>query len=159
MYWTYDPLVARNAHLNLEVLGARAAEYVEDMYGESRSELHRGLGTDRFVVAWALDRAHARRTPDPPDDAARTAPLLNDDPGAVLAAAPALARIEIPADIHRVREESPPEAVRWRQATRRAFLAALAHGYEVARFIRDPGQGRGWYVLARTEDRGPRMED
>ena len=47
---TYDPLVARNAHLNINVFGARIAEYVEDMYGETESPLHQGIGTDRFIV-------------------------------------------------------------------------------------------------------------
>jgi len=46
MYWTYDPQVARNAHLNLNVLGAQVTEYVTDMYGP---------GTDRFIVRWHLD--------------------------------------------------------------------------------------------------------
>src|SRR5205085_11522647 len=34
IYWTYDPLVARNAHLNFNVFGVCIAEYVENMYGE-----------------------------------------------------------------------------------------------------------------------------
>jgi len=51
--WTYDPLEARNAHLNLNRLGAEAVEYVEDMYkGEMGSDLARGIGTDRFIVSW-----------------------------------------------------------------------------------------------------------
>src|SRR5215204_2057215 len=33
IYWTYDPLVARNAHLNFNRLGVRATEYAKDMYG------------------------------------------------------------------------------------------------------------------------------
>src|SRR5580765_6451652 len=47
IYWTYDPLVARNAHLNFNVLGVHASEYVQDMYGDTDSELHRAIGTDR----------------------------------------------------------------------------------------------------------------
>ena len=54
IYWTYDPLVARNAHLNLDVFGVRVVEYVEDMYGETDSDLHRGIGTDRLIVAWDI---------------------------------------------------------------------------------------------------------
>src|SRR5919201_4895873 len=55
VYWTFDPLVARNAHLNFNRLGVRVAEYVIDMYGsDTDSALHRGLGTDRFVVAWPV---------------------------------------------------------------------------------------------------------
>src|SRR5437899_4594167 len=52
IYWTYDPLVARNAHLNFNRLGVRLAEYVEDMYGITDSVLHGGIPTDRIVVAW-----------------------------------------------------------------------------------------------------------
>ena len=65
MYWSYDPLVARNAHLNFNRLGVRVDEYVEDMYGASTSDLHRGLGTDRFVVFWRL--ALAQGKPDLPE--------------------------------------------------------------------------------------------
>ena len=52
IYWTYDPLVARNAHLNFNRLGVRLAEYVENMYGVTDSVLHGGIPTDRMVVAW-----------------------------------------------------------------------------------------------------------
>ena len=51
-YWSYDPLLAGNAHLNLNLLGARAVEYVEDMYGD---EVQGTAGSDRFIVEWALD--------------------------------------------------------------------------------------------------------
>src|SRR3954451_17608431 len=54
IYWTFDPLVARNAHLNFNVFGVRAEEYVEEMYGETESLLHKGIGTDRFIVAWPI---------------------------------------------------------------------------------------------------------
>jgi len=50
MYWTFDPLIAKNAHFNLNRLGARVVEYVPDMYGTTKSPLHHGLATDRFVV-------------------------------------------------------------------------------------------------------------
>ena len=40
--WTFDPLVSRNAHLNLNALGARVTDYVPDMYGaDTGSALHR----------------------------------------------------------------------------------------------------------------------
>lgn len=53
IYWTYDPLMARNAHFNLNRLGARVVEYVPDMYASTGSPLHIS-GTDRFVVAWSV---------------------------------------------------------------------------------------------------------
>jgi predicted GNAT superfamily acetyltransferase len=141
MYWSYDPLVARNAHLNFNRLGVRVDEYVEDMYGDSASELHRGLGTDRFIVAWPLSEVREKRAPPATD-----APLL--DVETIGAARPRVLRVEIPSDIVRVRDESPREAARWRASTRRAFQWALANGYEVAGFI--AGETRGAYLLERS---------
>ena len=60
--WTFDPLVSRNAHLNLNALGARVTDYVPDMYGaDTGSALHQGIGTDRFVVAWEVSGAAGQR--------------------------------------------------------------------------------------------------
>lgn len=81
VYWTYDPLVARNANLNLNRLGARVEEYVPDIYGpDTASELHSGLGTDRFVVAWpiaspAVD-AIVSGAASPSRGASRTVPVV-----------------------------------------------------------------------------------
>lgn len=46
MRWAFDPRLGRNAHFNLDVLGARARRYVDDFY-------HRP-GTDRLVAEWDL---------------------------------------------------------------------------------------------------------
>lgn len=59
--WTYDPLQAVNAHLNLHRLGATVCDYEEDAYGESSSPLHRGTPTDRFVADWKIRSAHVER--------------------------------------------------------------------------------------------------
>ena len=55
MRWTYDPAQIRNAHFNLDVLGARGRWFAPDLYGP---------GTDRVIVEWDLTREH----PVPPDD-------------------------------------------------------------------------------------------
>jgi predicted GNAT superfamily acetyltransferase len=143
MYWTYDPLVARNAHLNFNRLGVRVSEYVEDMYGDSDSELHRGLGTDRLVVRWPLDGS--ARTPDVAAAVERglSAPVA-DPRGDVR---PTAVRIEIPSDILAVRERSPDDATRWRSSTRGAFQWALANGYDVTAFLPDAANHRGYYLL------------
>jgi predicted GNAT superfamily acetyltransferase len=119
MYWTYDPLVARNAHLNLNVLGAEVDEYVPDMYGDSNSPLHAGVGTDRFIVRWCLD-GHA-----PPRSTA------------------AERRVEIPEAIDEIQARSPAEAAAWRERTRTAFVSAFAAGLRVTGF------NRNFYTLAR----------
>ena len=66
MYWTYDPLVGKNAHLNLNRLGVKIREYVPDLYrADTASDLHSGLGTDRFIVLWNLRTPEARPAPTP----------------------------------------------------------------------------------------------
>jgi chorismate synthase len=53
--WTYDPLQARNANLNLHALGAVGRTYLEDFYGTVPSlTLEPGVGTDRLLVEWLL---------------------------------------------------------------------------------------------------------
>jgi predicted GNAT superfamily acetyltransferase len=158
IYWTYDPLVARNAHLNLNRLGAHAAEYVPDMYGpQTDSALHRGLGTDRFVVAWPIgDKALAEASPPlavGPQEALDApllnagAPLMARDFAADVFQSPVI-RIEIPADIARVQDESLERAAAWRADTRAAFLAAMQRQYRVAGLVRDVTSDRCFYVLS-----------
>jgi chorismate synthase len=162
IYWTYDPLVARNAHLNFNRLGICVVEYVDDMYGNSTSELHRGLGTDRFVVAWpvARDESEAnamtsRNLASEKSDAVRSAPLLNSDLAdgtvpdlsALEKARPLYARVAIPRDIFAVQSESLAAAGRWRQSTRRAFRWAFARGYGARGLYHDERDSRSYYVL------------
>ena len=56
--WTFDPLETRNAHFNLNRLGAIARRYLPNLYGVTSSPLHGGLPTDRLVAEWFLDSAH-----------------------------------------------------------------------------------------------------
>ena len=166
MYWTYDPLVARNAHFNLNRLGARVAEYVPDMYGaDTGSAMHSGFGTDRFIVVWPITPGDGVTADAVPADgarddgalAARDAPVLNAgtvegrdvDVSRFASALPPVLRVEIPPDIFRVQGESVARAVRWRATTRDAFQWALANGYTVERFDHDPAAGRGYYRLTR----------
>jgi predicted GNAT superfamily acetyltransferase len=172
IYWTYDPLVARNAHLNFNKLGVCVAEYVEEMYGDTDSELHRGLGTDRFVVAWPVARheseAYAlasRKLGTDRSDGIRAAPLLNPDLGdgtvpdisVVDTTRPRHVRIAIPRDIFTVQSRSLDFAGRWRQSTRRAFQWALARGYSVGGVYADDGGEWSYYVLtgdpSRTQEK------
>jgi len=158
MYWTYDPLVARNAHLNLGRLGARPTEYVQNFYGaETGSPLHDGIGTDRFIVAWDLARypPRARRAANEAADDARDSFIVNS---AVDGATPRVSslpddpvvRIEIPPDITRVMTHAVDTAQAWRSTTRRAFMHYLGRGYHVAGFVAVPESGRCFYTLRST---------
>ena len=53
--WTYDPLQATNANLNLRTLGARSRTYFQDLYGPIPSlRIGSGISTDRLLVEWPL---------------------------------------------------------------------------------------------------------
>src|SRR6185503_11774300 len=157
IYWTYDPLVARNAHLNFNVFGVRVSEYVVDMYGETASTLHRGIGTDRFIVAWPvpdddmraqLAANHAAGT----SRELREAPILN--PGAAVAESSELgdwARVEVPADVNALQQEDAEKAAAWRRSSREAFKRAREAGLTVRGFVVDECAHRGYYLLARRD--------
>lgn len=152
MAWTFDPLAARNAHLNLNVLGARIVRFAPNMYGTTDSPLHHGLPTDRLVAAVQTAGASPPRRLEP---GAATAPLLTLRPrpaDPVLdrgGARPRAIRIEIPTDFARLLAGSPADAAAWHAATRDHFEWALAHGYEASGFVRDRAADRGFYALTR----------
>jgi predicted GNAT superfamily acetyltransferase len=73
-----------------------------------------------------------------------------DEPARRATDHPAMVRIEIPQDIFRIQSESAACAVQWRVSTRAAFQWALAHGYDVERFVLDVPASRTFYLLART---------
>lgn len=52
--WTFDPLQAKNANLNINRLGAIVQRYEVDCYGQVDSRLQRGLPSDRLVAEWWL---------------------------------------------------------------------------------------------------------
>ncbi len=60
--WTYDPLLGKNAMLNIEKLGGVVRTYVREIYGRVDNPLQAGLATDRFLVEWHLmsDRVRER---------------------------------------------------------------------------------------------------
>jgi chorismate synthase len=151
MHWTFDPLVARNAHLNLTRLGARAIEYVPDMYGSNTgSPVHGGIATDRVVVAWDLTRSPGAVARPAQGAPARPGVLVNpvaaDGRPALngLLDAP-LVRIAVPRDL-----EAEPNDRRgaWREVTREAFASYLARGYEVIGFQRGQGDDLPSYELS-----------
>lgn len=53
--WTFDPLETKNAHFNINRLGAICRRYYPNFYGITTSPLHRGIPTDRLLVEWHLD--------------------------------------------------------------------------------------------------------
>ncbi|MGD2135860.1 MAG: hypothetical protein PVF27_06855 [Gemmatimonadales bacterium] len=150
--WSFDPLVARNAHLNLRRLGARVTDYVENMYGENpMSVTDSVIGSDRLVVEWPTTE---QPTAEPGTHDAESAALVfaADDPAedADLPEA-AVVACAIPADIQALKSAEPELARRWRRATRRALQHYLGRGYRIVAFERVP-QGGGAYLLVCRSD-------
>jgi len=158
MRWTFDPLESRNAYLNLRHLGAVVREYAVDMYGVSDSPLHRGLGTDRYVVSWELDsprvvsRITGEGAPKPEAFAAleEAFPVEPSAAGPAPGAVPTDAQVQellrrsadagglrlpIPADIQSLRDRDPGIAGSWRRATRAVLDPALGQGWEVRELL------------------------
>ena len=58
--WTFDPLLARNAWLNVGKLGAVIDGFERAFYGAMQDVLNAGERSDRAFIAWDL-----RREPGP----------------------------------------------------------------------------------------------
>ncbi len=164
MYWTFDPLESRNAHLNIARLGIVVREYARDMYGQTDSPLHQGIGTDRFIARWELATDRVARRLDGselsmtrlPDSTERG--LCVVDPSAEIPSPgdPKLdlgsdwVAVAIPSDIQRIKEASPELASPWRHATRLTLTHYLDRGYEVRELVREGSYSS--YLLARPAE-------
>lgn len=158
-YWTFDPLESKNAYINFVRLGIIAREYCRDLYGNSVSPLHHGIGTDRLIAIWELNsqRVHAALAGNPPaeeDDAdAPWAIELGERDGlpiskpARLELDTARIRIPIPADVQMLKATRLDLALTWRAHTRAAFEHYLGSGYLVTGFRRTGPVGA--YTLLR----------
>jgi predicted GNAT superfamily acetyltransferase len=160
VFWTFDPLVAQNAHLNLNRLGVDIAGYVPNMYGrETGSPLHAIGDTDRLIARWDLDSQRAIWAVDGEltqvSEAAANAPRVSPpDPSDRLAGPPeypetSSVMIEIPFDVVRLGERSPAAVEQWRVGVRAAFRHYLDRGYTVQSFHREISRQRCFYFLRR----------
>jgi predicted GNAT superfamily acetyltransferase len=111
--WTFDPLEFRNAHFNLERLGAVARKYISNCYGFTASPLHAGLPTDRLVAEWWLDSERVKS-------------ILADDP---LPAKGPIARVSLPANLDELRAANRETALRIQTEARSQFRQLFAESY------------------------------
>jgi predicted GNAT superfamily acetyltransferase len=163
--WTYDPLQARNANLNLRRLAGVATEFMENFYGITSASLHHGLPTDRLLVHWDLKAARVEelaREGDPPRSvAAPSLPRINDvkwqagwpvssEPRLDLAAPELL--LEIPPDWDVLCQAAPRVAEAWHAAVRRALQTYFARGYHAVDFAptEEGGRRRPLYLLRKA---------
>lgn len=100
--WTFDPLELKNAHFNIEKLGAIVRRYVRNQYGRSSSHLHGGLPTDRCVAEWWIRKPRARGE--------------------------AVERISVPSDIDRARARQSEIADRFERCFARGLAVIAMEG-------------------------------
>jgi predicted GNAT superfamily acetyltransferase len=128
--WTFDPLQSRNAHFNINKLGAIIRRYEVNYYGEGLSTVFdSAVPSDRLFAEWWVSSPHVESA------LAGTRPALKGESQTVL----------IPDDIEKVRSNSVEEHQRWRVRVREDFQRGLAGGLIVRGFEREDGMGR--YLL------------
>jgi predicted GNAT superfamily acetyltransferase len=162
--WTYDPLLAANAHLNCSRLGAVVEEYELDVYGSSDSPLHGSVPTDRFIAQWKIRTPHVARRLAPASplqlvsQGAAAAPFVNDahaDGGwercgsANLSLAADRVRVRIPPSFAAMLRDAPDLAAEWRQHSRGIFKSYFERGYRAVDFFLNRTTGGGDYLLSR----------
>jgi predicted GNAT superfamily acetyltransferase len=164
--WTYDPLLSRNAQLNIAKLGAVCNTYLRSQYGDMRDGLNAGLPSDRFQVDWWVRTRRVERrlgersrgtlglsqfqeaetqllyAPTPRADGL----LLPPEHFSPLVGRLALA--EIPPDFMALKTADLALARDWRFFSREVFETAFKEGYLVTDFVFDRASGRSLYVLA-----------
>jgi predicted GNAT superfamily acetyltransferase len=110
--WTFDPLELRNAHFNLNRLGAICRRYLPNLYGITTSPLHRGLATDRLVAEWYLD-----------------SPRVIAAVSGELALSPSSTTVEIPISLDDWKAGDLPCVQSIQAAIRERFTVGFAKGY------------------------------
>ena len=114
--WTFDPLVRRNAKLNIAKLGVDISAYFPNFYGDMPDALNAGDESDRLMVSWRTDI-----------DAPKARELITKpETGDIL--------IEIPEDIVAIRSKNQSESMKWRRQVREQFMAAFEKNGKVIGF-------------------------
>jgi predicted GNAT superfamily acetyltransferase len=171
IHWTFDPLVRRNAVLNLNRLGAVGVAYHRNLYGAIPDALNAGMESDRLLVRWELtgprvQAAQAGLVPgtavgtesasdgtvtaavgtphQPAGTPDRSAPEPSAvEPTAAERSAPAASalRASTPEDIEGLLARDPGAAREWRRRQRAELEPPLRQGYLVTGITPD---GRYW---------------
>jgi chorismate synthase len=161
--WTYDPMQARNANLNLHTLGVRGRTYLENFYGFTPALcLGPEVPTDRLLVEWPIkagrvkERAGRKRGSE--DAAALPKALERDAAGGDPFPLPCAPRLrlrdrvllaEVPPDVKALKPR-PDLIAAWQAALRAVLTAYFKRGWVADDFIY---ADRAYYVL-RKDRRG-----
>lgn len=152
--WTYDPLVRRNARLNVVKLGAEVSGYEVEFYGEMLDAINAGDRSDRLYVWWELASSKAQAAGAGNTELLDAPELRRDgfidvllddggEPRVVDTTAHALL-VAMPDDIVAIRQASAERSLRWRLAMRSVLEPRLNAGWRITGLTTDDR-----YVLTR----------
>lgn len=175
MTWTFDPLLSRNAHLNITRLGGICRTYERNVYGELHG-IYDGLPTDRLEVEWWLrsqpvtDRLERNETgrytaPSPEDWLRAGAQPLN--PGttradgfrtpadAVQTPSAGYVMVEVPADLNAMKAADMGLARAWHAQSGDLLENLLNEQHYLAAWFASgfgaDGTRRSFYILTTEE--------
>ena len=114
--WTFDPLVARNAKLNLTKLGVDISNYYPNFYGDMPDVLNAGDESDRLMASWKVIG----------DQPVPRSMILNPSDTDTL--------IKIPEDIVAIRGKDISENLKWRHKVRAEFMQVFEKSGKVVGF-------------------------
>lgn len=124
--WTFDPARRANATLNIASLGATAATYLPDYYGELPG-INAGTASDRVMTDWWIGspRVLARRAGRPALSEAEIAMAR---------------RVPIPQDFEHLSRTDLPAAQEARMALRTALTTGFGDGLQIVGLDRETGE-------------------
>ena len=158
--WTFDPVLARNAYLNLHKLGAVGQKYAVSYFGPESA--HAMLSDDRLVANWWVTQSHAvihaeGRAPNPSFPAHLVGQILNEttlqdgllSPTHINTPSGDPMLLEIPMDYPALEKRDTGLARAWRDHLREAFTIAFQVGYVATDFMREGD--KTYYVFTRDD--------
>jgi len=175
--WTYDPLLSRNANLNISKLGAVCNTYKRDVYGNLHDGLNAGIATDRFQVDWWTNSQrvnqrlskNARGKLDLAHFLSAGAEIINptgidqnglpqadfDQPDNMTHGfikqkdKPPIILVEIPENFLELKVRDMDLAIKWRMLTRSLFEFYFEQGYYLTDFVHLTSKSaRSFYILS-----------
>ncbi|MCY4145138.1 MAG: GNAT family N-acetyltransferase [Chloroflexi bacterium] len=165
--WTFDPLLAANAHLNIRKLGAVAQRFSVNYFGLAEGDQ---LRSDRLVVEWWVTQRRVETRVRGEGSQLNLqrylearAPIVNRArqsgkwlaPRAMTAVAGStFALVEIPGDFIQLEASESGLADDWRGHIREVFTQIFAAGYIITDFVSDffEGRRRSFYLLSHHFD-------
>lgn len=165
--WTFDPLLSRNAYLNLRKLGTTVTTFYENYLGTDLEGLVLAGASDRLLAEWWVTsrRVEARINESRPpltldqylsggitvinptalNDAGL--PMPSDE---IIQPPTMMALVEIPVDFRQIVADDAELALVWRAHSRLAIRTVLDMGFMMTDFVHAPYEGRprSFYVCS-----------